>query len=514
MRYDFIEIGTCDFDTLLESCKDWEHGISIEAIPEYLDNLPERDNVIKINAVISDVSKVNKIYTLSDEAIRENGLPDWVRGCSKLGSPHPYVISELRKRGLEHIYEERGVKTITFKEIIEEYSVDEIGTLKTDIEGNDISVINHLLDYGKVLPDRIIFEHNDEHNQESKQQDFLRLTERLNSMGYKKDSEMPGGNFVYSKKFSISLVSMYNEGYSKMADLTIRDNFNEYCQIHGYDLVDFKIDNEFLEGRDPQWGKIKLLRKLLEEGQSDWYFFIDCDCLIMNPSIKLEEFIRNDKFIILPKGGGSPDNPLTESCYDDNIMSSQILIKRSQKSIEFLDEIWESPDWPDNMDINEFDHEMRQMRISYRKEKWHGGMELVEEKRLNRFWPTKNPFMVDAFPHMNKNLWEPGDFIAHICSYQTNERVEIIQLLKNFVGGFIGKWEVSGNKIYMKPLVENIGDISLKLERDRNSILSWEIKSPNMKLIYWIAVDDLKSGDVVKVFNKDGIQISSYLINL
>ena len=313
---------------------------------------------------------------------------------------------------------------------------------------------------------------------------------------------------------TFTVVSMYDEGYSEMANLTIKSNFRDYCIIQGYELVDFKIDDEFLEGRQAQWGKIKLLKNLILDGKTDWYFFLDCDCLIMNPSIKLESFIEEDKFLILPKGGGAPDYPLAESCFNDNLMSSQMLIRKSKESIEFLEEIWESPDWPHGMNINEFDHEMRQMRISYRKDKWQEGICAVEEKRLNRFWPTKNPFMVDAFPHMNKNLWEPGDFIAHICSYQTNERVEIIQLLKNFVGGFIGKWEVSGNKIYMKSLVENIDDISLKLERDRNSILSWEIKSPNMKLIYWISVDDLKSGDIVKVFNKDGIQISSYLINL
>lgn len=310
------------------------------------------------------------------------------------------------------------------------------------------------------------------------------------------------------------MVSMYNEGYSRMAEITIRDNFRRYCQIHGYDLVDFQIDDEFLEGRDPQWGKIKLLKKLIEEGKSDWYFFIDCDCLIMNPSIKLEEFIKEDKFIILPRGGGSPDNPLTDSCYNDNIMSSQILIKRSQESIEFLNEIWESPDWPNNMDINQFDHEMRQMRISYGKEKWQGGIDLVDEKRLNRFWPTKNPFMNDAFPNMNKNLWEPGDFIVHVSAYATEERIEILGLLKSFVGGLLGKWEVSGDKVFMKSLVENIGDVDLIMERDGKQVISWNVESPDRNLLYWVSTDNFKDGDVIKGFDKAGKQISLYMINL
>ena len=39
MKYDFIEIGTSNFNTLLEKSKDSEKGISVEPVMFYLESL-------------------------------------------------------------------------------------------------------------------------------------------------------------------------------------------------------------------------------------------------------------------------------------------------------------------------------------------------------------------------------------------------------------------------------------------------------------------------------------------
>lgn len=39
---DFIEIGTSDFDTLIESSNDNTHGISIDPVNIYLNKLPTK----------------------------------------------------------------------------------------------------------------------------------------------------------------------------------------------------------------------------------------------------------------------------------------------------------------------------------------------------------------------------------------------------------------------------------------------------------------------------------------
>jgi hypothetical protein len=310
----------------------------------------------------------------------------------------------------------------------------------------------------------------------------------------------------------IAVVSMFDDNYTRMAEITVNHNFKKYCDIHGYDLIQFKIDEEFLEGRHPQWGKIKLLQNLLIKKSHDWIFFLDCDCLFMNLSIKLEDIIDERFELIIPEGGGSPDNCVSDDYRKNNLMSSQMLVKNSDLSLELLREIWEAPDWPENMDINEFDHEMRQLRISSKKDKWRGKIKWVEEKKLNRFWPSKNPYIVDSFPHLNKNIWEPGDFIVHVTTYETNERIEILGLLKDFVGGKIGKWERDGDKIWFKPLVD-LNYFCLYLHVNGEKKLFWEFTSASRKSYYWVQIENYTENTVLKMEAFDILknQISSFL---
>ena len=71
-HYDFIEIGTSDFDTLIESSDDNMVGLSIEPIKYYLDRLPNKKNVKKIQLAVSDVDGDIDIYYIPDEKIKEH----------------------------------------------------------------------------------------------------------------------------------------------------------------------------------------------------------------------------------------------------------------------------------------------------------------------------------------------------------------------------------------------------------------------------------------------------------
>ena len=64
MKYDFIEIGTSDFDTLLETTIN-KIGISIEPLKYYLDNLPNNDKVIKVNCAIEDIDDFDNVKKLT-----------------------------------------------------------------------------------------------------------------------------------------------------------------------------------------------------------------------------------------------------------------------------------------------------------------------------------------------------------------------------------------------------------------------------------------------------------------
>jgi hypothetical protein len=84
IKYDFIEVGTSDFHTLIQDCGDEVVGLSIEPITEYINNLPDKPNVTKIKAALSDEDGEIQIYRIPSEEITKNYLPFWVRGCNSV----------------------------------------------------------------------------------------------------------------------------------------------------------------------------------------------------------------------------------------------------------------------------------------------------------------------------------------------------------------------------------------------------------------------------------------------
>jgi hypothetical protein len=159
MKYDFIEIGTSDFDTLLEY-NQGEIGISIEPLKFYLDNLPDKDNVIKLNCAISDKNDVVDVYWIDPKDIETYNLPGWLRGCNSIKEPHPSAIKELKDRNIEYLYKKTQCKCLTWGTIVDIYDIKYVNYLKIDTEGHDYIIINNILDSNTILPKKILFENN------------------------------------------------------------------------------------------------------------------------------------------------------------------------------------------------------------------------------------------------------------------------------------------------------------------------------------------------------------------
>jgi hypothetical protein len=162
MRYDFIEIGTSDFRTLIQTCDENSTGLSIDPLKFYLDRLPEKKNVTKVNVGISDRNSKSKVYWITPDNIKKYNLPNWIRGCNSIENPHPTVISELSKRGLStDIINIDDIELITFNKLIKKYKIESIDFLKIDTEGHDTKIIKSLLSSDNlILPKKIEFEAN------------------------------------------------------------------------------------------------------------------------------------------------------------------------------------------------------------------------------------------------------------------------------------------------------------------------------------------------------------------
>ena len=163
-----IEVGTSDFRTLAGK----EHGIFIEPIKQYYENLP---NCIKENVAISNYNGTATMYYIPAELIQQHSLPQWVRGCNSIHLPHK-SLNDYSKY-IRHY----TVDVCRLIDIINKHNVTHIDFLKIDTEGHDTIILNDFLDTSNILPTKIQFEVN----VLSDEQEVSKLTIRLTQLGYK-----------------------------------------------------------------------------------------------------------------------------------------------------------------------------------------------------------------------------------------------------------------------------------------------------------------------------------------
>ncbi len=163
MDIDFLEIGTSNFDTIIETADDNVIGISVEPIKSYLDALPDRKNVKKICTAITAnrTSDSINIYYIPESTIIEKKLYSWLKGCNRINEYHPLHI----RRNLKKYVKIEPVRLINIDEFLIEHNIRSIGYLKIDTEGHDAIILNGLFDYledksKEYFPKKILFESN------------------------------------------------------------------------------------------------------------------------------------------------------------------------------------------------------------------------------------------------------------------------------------------------------------------------------------------------------------------
>jgi hypothetical protein len=188
MRFDFVDIGTCDFNTSASEVlkDDRAKVLLIEPLKFYLDRLPVHDNILKSNVAIGNQRGVASVFYLEEQTILEYGLPDWLKGCSTLGRPHWLAIDNLNQKGLSHdLIKQQQINIVTFKDLCEVFDIQSIGKLTIDTEGHDHLILPDV--YEKVISGfdikTIIFEYQP-YMGNTDQLDELSL--KFEAVGYKK----------------------------------------------------------------------------------------------------------------------------------------------------------------------------------------------------------------------------------------------------------------------------------------------------------------------------------------
>jgi FkbM family methyltransferase len=160
MRYNFIEIGTSDFRTLAQTTG---KGISIEPVREYFERLPDRADLIKINAAISDEIGSGVMHYVQSDFVRSQGLHEWLRGCNSLNAPHFHVQEYCKLHGVNYdqLVKCQNITLMRLVDLFAIHDVDEVEFLKIDTEGHDGVIMRSLFDL-EIIPTihKIQFESN------------------------------------------------------------------------------------------------------------------------------------------------------------------------------------------------------------------------------------------------------------------------------------------------------------------------------------------------------------------
>ena len=187
-QFDFIEIGTSNFRTLIQKqADDTTVGISVEPLTYYISQLPDRKNVIKENVAISfdDSESDVVIYYIPENVIIDKKLPRWLKGCNSLHDYHP----KHELLGVKDLVIKETVKQIPISKLFAKHNVSSVNLLKIDTEGGDCDILLNLYNYLKnkpksFYPKKIIFETNSLTDQNK----LKNVMQAYSNLGYVKNS--------------------------------------------------------------------------------------------------------------------------------------------------------------------------------------------------------------------------------------------------------------------------------------------------------------------------------------
>ena len=209
----------------------------------------------------------------------------------------------------------------------------------------------------------------------------------------------------------IVFTTMYNAEYISLANITHK-NKEIYCKKHNYPLVT-KTDN--WHNIPIGYEKAYLIKEALTTYPNcEWVFFSECDTLITNMSIKLEDIIKDE-----------PNHFVITTDLND-INAGSFFIRNSIEGIQFLQSIIDS--------IGSFAHEQEFFNYSYSTnfeyKKWFS---LYPQKMFNSYDYDNENYKKPGFDRekMEKGLdilgnngrWQMGDFIIHFPAMGLSERI-------------------------------------------------------------------------------------------
>ena len=155
----FIEIGSCDFNTLNHLYYDGWQGIIVEPVKKYLDNLEKHPTIVYVNSALDTKNGERDLWMCPEKYFQKSrdfkGMSSFHRDIH-----HGSMAGEemLNDRGVPVHTEKIKVETITWDTLVEKYNIQWVDYLKIDTEGHDWEILKSI-DLNKIKPKVIKVEH-------------------------------------------------------------------------------------------------------------------------------------------------------------------------------------------------------------------------------------------------------------------------------------------------------------------------------------------------------------------
>lgn len=246
------------------------------------------------------------------------------------------------------------------------------------------------------------------------------------------------------------VVSVNDQKYKPLADWTVLKNKKVYCERHGYVLKHYEDGAESLVGKPMRagnppipedhlpigWAKVYAIKDAFEKyPDCEWVFNTDCDVMITNMTIKLEDIVNEctkdtNVHVIIPS-----------DC--NGINCGNMFIKNSPIGKAFLDTIIAGlplyREWYlfENQLIQDLciGTHLTEQGVKAGGTLWGRVIKILPQRVFNSYDYKKIPLLKDR-PHYKDILghdgqWKEGDFIIQWPSTDLDYRIKEAEELYN-----------------------------------------------------------------------------------
>jgi FkbM family methyltransferase len=166
----FVQIGANDgvsFDWISSFIREHRlRGVAVEPLPdvfaELCRNYRDYPDVTLVNVAIHRSLREVTLYRVHPD--KTAGLPDWAKTIASLDPQH-----HLKSAMPSEVIVAETVPAIPLEELLDGHGITRIDLLQIDVEGYDYEIIR-MIDFDRIRPALIRFEHNVRSNVMSRQQ--------------------------------------------------------------------------------------------------------------------------------------------------------------------------------------------------------------------------------------------------------------------------------------------------------------------------------------------------------